>query len=109
MVDVVMIFKTTVWPVLYKPILKNTNFVGVIIFTEYTKKVPRNLYKSEFSLTLKKIKYIQFAGCRADKQNRGNCQYWKNRGYCHRRSQYYAYMKDHCYATCNNCRCKYNI
>ena len=48
-------FKTTVWQVLHKPILKNTNFVGVIIFTEYTKKVARNLYKSEFSLTLKKI------------------------------------------------------
>ena len=58
-------------------------------------------------LTSNKFKYIQFAGCRADKQDRGNCQYWKNTGYCHRSSKYYAYMQDHCYATCTNCKGKY--
>ena len=57
-------------------------------------------------LTLNKFKYNQFAACRADKQDRGNCQYWKNSGYCHRSSKYYGYMQDHCYATCTNCKCK---
>ena len=42
-------------------------------------------------LTLNKFQYIQFAACRADKQDRGNCQYWKNSGFCHRSSKYYGY------------------
>ena len=50
-----MIFKSTVWPVLYKPFKKQNLFGCNYHVTEYTKKVARNLYKSEFSLTLKKM------------------------------------------------------
>ena len=72
-------------------------------------KTACTIYHSPFSAivdTFNKFTYIQFAACRADKQDRGNCQYWKNSGFCHRSSKYYAYMQDHCYATCTNCKCK---
>ena len=99
-----MIFKLHVAAV--TQIFKKIKTLCVQLYLQNTKKVLRNFCKLDFSLTLKKLKHIQFAGCRADKQDRGNCQYWKNTGYCHRSSKYYAYMQDHCYATCTNCNCK---